>query len=111
MYAEDDSDSIHLSQWPEPDISLIDEDAEMKGDLIVSVIRDVRREKNRHGIPLNTALKELSIGAPEEELKILIMGESDISETVKAEKTLIIREGGGSFEVEGYPQIRFSFSC
>jgi hypothetical protein len=38
------------------------------------------------------------------------MGESDISETVKAEKTLIIKEGEGNFEVEGYPQIRFSFS-
>ncbi len=110
MYAEDNSDSVHLSQWPEPDVSLIDEDAEKKGDLIVSVIRDVRREKNRLGIPLNTALKELSISAPEEELKILKMGESDISETVKAEKTLRIKEGEGNFEVEGYPRIRFSFS-
>jgi valyl-tRNA synthetase len=93
MYAEDPSDSIHLSQWPEQDVSLFDEDAERKGDLIVSVIRDVRREKNRRGIPLNTVLKELSISAPEEELKILKMGESDISETVKAEKTLIIKVG------------------
>jgi len=111
MYARDDADSIHLSRWPEADVSLIDEEAERRGDLIVSVIRDVRREKNRQGIPLNMPLVGLSIYAEnEEEAETLALGCADISETVKAEKIEVVKRSGGDFEVDGYPRVRFSFS-
>ena len=111
MYAEDGSDSIHLSRWPEADDSIIDEEVEGRGDLIISVIRDIRKEKNRQGIPLNTPLRGLIIYAGgEAEEKALTAGGADISETAKAEEMEIVRGGGGEFEVEGYPGISFTFS-
>ena len=111
MYAEDEADSIHLSRWPEADDSLIDEEAERRGDLIVSVIRDVRREKNRQGIPLNLPMEQLSIYAEnEEEAETLTLGVADISATVKAEKIEVVNRSGGNFDVDGYLNVRFSFS-
>jgi len=109
MYAEDDADSIHLSRWPEADDSLIDEEAERRGDLIVSVIRDIRREKNKQGIPLNTPIEALTIYAGDDEVDTLRRGSADISATVKAEKIEVVKGEGGDFEVEGYPNICFSF--
>jgi len=110
MYAADDSDSIHLSRWPEADTALIDEEAEGRGELIISVIRDIRREKNRQGIPLNTPLRKLIIYAEDDAEEALTAGGADISETAKAEGIEIVRGEGGEFEVGGYPGVRFSFS-
>jgi valyl-tRNA synthetase len=111
MYAEDESDSIHVGGWPEVDESLIDEDVEKRGDLIVAVIRDIRREKNRLGIPLNTPIEDLELFAENPwESKALAVGLEDITKTMKAE-TLEIRDGGGGeFRVDGYPGVSFSFA-
>jgi len=110
MYAEE-SDSIHLSRWPEADESLIDEVAEKQGDLIIAVIRDIRREKNRLGIPLNTLLDGLAIYAEgPEESETISLGLEDISATVKADDVEVIEGAGGESEVDGYPGVRFSFS-
>ena len=109
MYAEGESESIHLSRWPEADESLISGEAEKRGDLIVAVIRDVRREKNRLGIPLNTPLKGLSIYAMDaEDAEILTWGIEDISATVKADDVEVFEGRGGAYEVEGYPGVCFS---
>ncbi|MCW3979408.1 MAG: valine--tRNA ligase [Candidatus Bathyarchaeota archaeon] len=111
MYAEDESGSIHLSRWPEADESLIDEVAEKQGDLIIAVIRDIRREKNRLGIPLNTLLDGLNIYAEgPEESETIALGLADISATVKADDVEVIEGAGGESEVDGYPGVRFSFS-
>jgi valyl-tRNA synthetase len=110
MYAIDESDSIHLSVWPEADESLIDGVVEKQGDLIIAVIRDIRREKNRLGIPLNTPLKGLSIYAEDpEESNIVATGLDDVSATVKADEVEVLEGKGGEFEVDGYPGVRFSF--
>jgi valyl-tRNA synthetase len=110
MYAIDESDSIHLSVWPEADESLIDGVVEKQGDLIIAVIRDIRREKNRLGIPLNTPLKGLSIYAEDpEESNIIATGLDDVSATVKADEVEVLEGKGGEFEVDGYPGVRFSF--
>ena len=109
MYADGGSDSIHLSLWPEADESLIDEEAERRGDLIIAVIRDVRKEKNRLGIPLNKPLDELRIYAgSSEEAEMVSMGIEDISATLKAEDMEVLEGDGGECEVEGYPAVRFS---
>ena len=111
MYAEDEQDSIHLSRWPEANEALIDEEAERRGDLIVSVIRDIRSEKNRQGIPLNTPLEAVTVYVEnDEEAEILKQGGADISETVKAERIEVIKGRGGDYRVDGYPEVRFSLA-
>jgi valyl-tRNA synthetase len=111
MYAEDDLDSINLSMWPEVNESLIDEYAEEQGDLIIAVIRDIRREKNRLSLPLNTPLKELLIYTDDPgKSETLAFGIDDILATVKASNVEVLESKGGEFEVDGYSGIRFSFS-
>ncbi len=111
MYAEGEGDSIHLSGWPEAEEALIDEEAERRGDLVVALIRDVRREKNRLGIPLNASIARLSVHAAEETvLEDLKTGTEDIAATLKAEELEFIVSAGGEYGVEGYPGLRFSLT-
>jgi valyl-tRNA synthetase len=109
MYSRGEGDSIHLTPWPKVNQGLIDPDAEEKGELIISVIRDLRREKNRRGIPLNRTIPHLTIYAEgERALEALRSGMNDIKETVKAQRFEVVRGSGGEVEVEGYPGVRFS---
>ncbi len=111
MYAEDEDNSIHLSNWPMVDESFMDEAAEKAGDLVTAVIRDIRREKNRQGIPLNAELEEVSIySADPREAEALAKGIEDISATMKAENVDIHEGDGGELTVEGHPGVRFSIS-
>jgi valyl-tRNA synthetase len=111
MYSRGEGDSIHLTPWPKVNEGLIDPDAEEKGELIISVIRDLRREKNRRGIPLNRPIPHLKIYAEGEgDLEALRLGMRDIKETVKAERVEVVCGSGEGVEVEGYPKVRFSIS-
>jgi valyl-tRNA synthetase len=111
MYAEGEKDSIHLSQWPENDTSLVDEEAEMHGDLIIATIRDIRREKNKLGIPLNAPLAQVSVYSPSaREADSLVLGIEDISATIKADNVEINEGEGGDQPIEGYDGVRFSFA-
>jgi valyl-tRNA synthetase len=111
MYAEGETDSIHLSQWPEHDSSLVDEEVEAQGDLIIATIRDIRREKNMQGIPLNAPLEQVSVYTPNaREADSLVLGIEDIAATMKADNVEIHEGEGGDQPIEGYDGVRFSFS-
>ena len=110
MYAKGDNDSIHISRWPEMNESLIDEEAGRIGELIISVIRDIRREKNRQSIPLNTPIRKICLYADDGAADALAKGITDIRKTVKAEEIEVIYGRGGIFKVEGYPAVRFTFT-
>jgi len=108
MYAKGECDSIHVSLWPEADEAFIDEEADETGDLVIAVIRDVRREKNRLGIPLNAPLEGIDVYAKDPaQAEALVKGIDDISATMKAENAEIHEGGGGEHEVEGYAGVRF----
>ncbi len=111
MYAKGDADSIHLNRWPEADGSLIDEEVEKQGDLIIAVIRDIRREKNRLGIPLNTPLEKLSIFAESvDEAEAIALGLDDISATAKVDEVEVFEGEGGTLAVDGYSGVRFEMA-
>jgi len=110
MYAEGEDDSIHVSLWPEADEAFIDEEADETGDLVIAVIRDVRREKNRLGIPLNAPLEGIDVYAKDPaQAEALVKGIDDLSATMKAENAEIHEGEGGEHEVEGYADVRFDF--
>ncbi|MEE8355057.1 MAG: class I tRNA ligase family protein, partial [Candidatus Bathyarchaeia archaeon] len=111
MYSEGERDSIHLSEWPEYDESKVDVEAEAHGELIIAAIRDIRKEKNRQGIPLNAPLEQVSLYASEAmHLESLALGIEDISATMKSENVEVLEGEGGEYVVEGYEGVRFSFS-
>ena len=109
MYSMGESDSIHLSKWPEADGSLIKPEAEEAGEVIVSVIGELRRQKNRKGIPLNAEMERVSIYCNgDRELAALRLGSRDISATLKIKSLELVRGSGGEYQVEGYENVSFS---
>jgi valyl-tRNA synthetase len=110
MFAEDKKHkSIHVSPWPTPEKQRIDEEAEKKGDLIIAVIGEVRREKAEKKAPLSIPIKKLTIYAgSEKDAQTLNQALDDVAGTCKIEKIEISPVKGNGREVKGYPNIRFT---
>lgn len=106
MYHPDES--IHISEWPEYDESLADAEMERVGDVVISAISDIRREKNRRGVSLNAPVEKIDIYAPEELLSAIRQGIKDIKETLKAEKIVLYKGEGGEIKLEQYPSAGFT---
>lgn len=110
MYATDPKDSIHISKWPDYNASLVDEEAERAGDLIVDIMGEVRKQKNRLGVPLNKPVKRLMVYAPDEKaLANTRLGERDIRETLKVEE-IVFAVGSGEAEVEGHTGVSLTLT-
>ncbi len=56
--------SIHTSDWPVADNSLIDENAESLGELLVEIATAVRRYKSEQNLSLATELTRLQLAVP-----------------------------------------------
>jgi valyl-tRNA synthetase len=105
MYEVDES--VTVADWPEYDSSLVDEEAERVGDIVIAAISSIRTEKNRKGVSLNAPVPKLTIHAPENS-DDLELGAQDIKDTLKVEELEIIAEEGGEAVVENYDSIGFT---
>ncbi|MFW6117632.1 MAG: class I tRNA ligase family protein, partial [Thermoproteota archaeon] len=104
-----DHRSLHLSSWPIVDEGLIDEEVEKQGDLIMAVIREVRREKSEKQLSLNTEIKRLTIYAGEEEkAENIRRGREDIMGTCKVSTLEVKPKAGQGRELEQYDDIQFT---
>jgi valyl-tRNA synthetase len=85
MYAEDiGQKSLQTTSWPEVDPKKTDEEAEKKGDVLMAVIAEIRREKAESRKPLNTPIKKIQIYAGNSEsARIVSENEADIAGTCK----------------------------
>ncbi len=105
IYRRSEGDrSITVREWPKRK-EIVNEDI-MKGEVVISVIAELRREKHDLRFPLNSPLKEIIIYTPEKYHKILLEGEKDIAGTLRAEKVMILNELGDGRAVEGYEEIK-----
>jgi valyl-tRNA synthetase len=97
MYAEHKGcRSLQLSPWPEFKLALADEQAEKHGDLIITVISEVRREKAEKHLPLNAQVKKLTVYAGDSETATVILsGSEDISGTCKVASLEVLAEKRG----------------
>jgi len=109
MYAEDKGyKSIHVSPWPSPNKELIDEEAEARGNKVIALIAEVRRDKARRRLPLNTEIKRLTIYAGNEEnAESFILGKDDITGACRAKEIEIIPNDGEGVTLEEFPEIKF----
>jgi len=99
--------SLQLSPWPKLD-EFLDEKAESQGDLVISVISEVRREKAEKHLPLNTQVKKLTIYACDEErVDALREGSSDIAGTCKVEKIEVLACKGDGRPISQGSDVRF----
>jgi len=103
----DPDSSINVSAWPKYDESLVDEEAERIGDMVIETISSARTEKNRKGVSLNKPVKVLTIYAGEH-ASDLKLGAQDIMDTLKVESLEILAGVGGEAKVEAYESIGFS---
>ena len=101
--------SIHLSPWPPLREERINQEIEKDGDLIMTVIGDIRRDKAERKKPLNAPIKKLTIhSGSKKNARILSQASEDIAGTCKTERIEIEPVSRKGKEVQGYPEIQFS---
>lgn len=81
---KEDHASIHQSEWPVFDKSMIDESAEDIGEKAIAIIAAVRKHKSDNDKSLNTPVKEIVIECSEEDQHRLATVFDDIKATCKA---------------------------
>ena len=70
--AKEECKSIHSSKWPEFNVSLVDETAELTGDLGIDIISTVRRFKSEQQLSLKEDLQKLILVSSEEKFQEMV---------------------------------------
>jgi valyl-tRNA synthetase len=111
MYAEDvGQKSLQLTLWPELETGRIDEEAEKKGDLVMAVISEIRREKAEMRKPLNTEIDRVKLYAGNSRFASIISeNKEDIMGTCKISQFEILSEKGKGKgrQVQEFPETSF----
>jgi valyl-tRNA synthetase len=109
MYAEGMGlKSLQLAPWPKPNLEKIDEEAEKKGNLVMAVITEIRREKAEKRKPLNAPIKRVKIYAGKSEFaRIISENKEDIVGTCKIAQLEILSAKGNGRQVQEIPEISF----
>ena len=109
MYAENKGyKSIHVSPWPSPNKELIDEEAEARGNKVIALIAEVRRDKARRRLPLNTEIRKLTIYAGNSEnAGAFELGRDDIAGACRVKEIEIVPSDGEGVTLEDFPEIKF----
>jgi valyl-tRNA synthetase len=109
MYAEyKGCKSLQLSPWPEFEQGLADEETEKRGDLIIALITEVRREKAEKRMPLNTQIKKLTVYAGDgETAEMITEGGVDIAGACKVASLEVLAEKGSGREIAQYADVHF----
>jgi len=78
--------SIQVSKWPTFNPLLVNEDTEKQGDLIITILGEIRNDKAQKKIPLNAPIKNVTVYTENTEIaKIIQKGATDITSTLKIE--------------------------
>jgi valyl-tRNA synthetase len=109
MYAEHKGfRSLQSSPWPRFEKALMDERAEERGDLIIALITEIRREKAEKRLPLNTQIKELTVYASDQETaEAIAQGGEDISGACKVVSLQVLGEKGDGRALAEFTNVRF----
>ncbi len=110
MYAEHVGEkSIHMTSWPEVDISKIGEKAEREGDLLIALITEIRRDKAEKRKPLNTPVRLMKIYAGNNDYaKILEENREDLVGACKILRLEILPEKGEGRQLFQCPEVSFA---
>jgi valyl-tRNA synthetase len=70
--------SVHISQWPQLNKELIDEESEKAGDLAVKTLAEIRKHKSMNKMSLKAELKQVTIHCTEQDKKLLSLANDDL---------------------------------
>jgi valyl-tRNA synthetase len=109
MYAADKGfESLQTSPWPNPDFLKEDERAELRGDITIALISEIRREKAEKRMPLNTPIKKLIVYAGDHSAaEAITESQNDLMGACKVESINILPEEGIGRDVVQYPHLQF----
>jgi valyl-tRNA synthetase len=109
MYDTDKGfESLQTSPWPNPDFLKEDERAELRGDMTIALITEIRREKAEKRMPLNTPIKKLTVYAGDHSAaEAITESQNDLMGTCKVESINILPEEGIGRDVLQYPHLQF----
>ncbi|MFA5364300.1 MAG: valine--tRNA ligase [Candidatus Bathyarchaeia archaeon] len=100
--------SIHITQWPAVNTDLIDPETEKRGDLIVAVMGEIRRDKSENQKPLNVEIQKLTVYSDDQTATATLRdAEEDLAGTCKILKLEFAKANNAGREIQGYPSIRF----
>jgi valyl-tRNA synthetase len=103
-----DIGSLHVSRWPQPDESRVDEQAEKQGNLVLALISEVRREKAEKRMPLNTPIATLTVYAGENSMvEAIDEGLIDICGACKIDKLVVSPTEGAGRGLAEFPTVHF----
>ena len=109
MYLEDKQQlSLHTSKWPNVNEDMINPKIEKNGDLIVTVMGEIRRDKAENQKPLNALIQKLTFYSEAKDIiDILRQAKEDFIGTCKIDKIEFSSTVGKGRKVQEYPNIRF----
>jgi valyl-tRNA synthetase len=93
LFASGDDDSIHRSAWPSVDNHLLDDTAELTGNLLIEIATTVRRYKSEHNLSLGTGLAALHLQTADPQLShTLSQGIADLSSITRAQQINFVND-------------------
>ena len=109
MYSSDKGfESLQTSPWPKTYYVKEDERAELRGDLVVALIAEIRREKAEKRMPLNTPIKKLTVYAGDySAAEAITESQNDLIGACKVESINVLPEEGVGRDVVQYPHLQF----
>jgi valyl-tRNA synthetase len=92
--------SIHVSDWPKCDETLINEEAEKTGELLLSLLSSIRKYKAEHKLSMKEEIKEVVISCDEETRKCAEKIMKELASTMKIKN--IDYGPAGQIKLENY---------
>lgn len=109
MYVESKGyKSLQVSPWPEYQEAWVDENAEKRGNLVVELISEVRREKAEKRLSLNTPVKQLTVYAGDHSAAEAIEeAKTDVVGALKIDQLTVIPESGSGRALTQFSTVNF----
>jgi valyl-tRNA synthetase len=96
--------SIHISQWPQPDKALIDDKAELAGNIVVDIINVVRKFKAQNNLSIKADLENITINCHDAEQQTLILSAAeDLKAVIKTKSITFGKQEPDMLACENYP--------
>jgi len=100
--------SLQVSPWPEFNQAFVDEEVEKRGDQIMALINEIRREKAEKHMPLNMPIDTLTIySGSQANADVIAASKGDIAGTLKVvvDDFKILAEKGSGKEIAQFPGV------
>lgn len=93
-------DSIHRSHWPEADETLLSDEAESMGDILIEIATAVRRYKSESNLSLGTELQRLQLASRHQDVRAMLeAARPDVKSVTRAREIEIVEELDRMLEV------------